>query len=94
MPPGADHKNAALCTPQICLQEMEMKEDHVSNLFKIWVIKHAQTDIGFDFDCRLCVLLSTILIITLPIFTAFFAYAHMDLAYFVKISSVLAFSLR
>jgi len=33
VPPGAYHKIAALFTPKICLQEFEMKEDHVSCLF-------------------------------------------------------------
>ena len=32
---GADHKLAALSTTQICLQELKMKEDHVSCLAKI-----------------------------------------------------------
>jgi len=34
------------------------------------------------------------LIITLPIFSAFFTCSYVDPAYFVKFSSLLAFSLR
>ena len=34
MPPGAQHKSAALSTLQISLQEFKMKEDHISCLFK------------------------------------------------------------
>jgi len=34
VPLGADYKIAALFTPKICLQEFEMKEDHVSCLLK------------------------------------------------------------
>jgi len=33
VPPGADHKSAALSTPQTCLQKFQMKV-HVSRLFK------------------------------------------------------------
>ena len=39
-------------------------------------------------------LVYTFLIITLPIFSAFFGYATINLGYFVKFSSLLAFSLR
>jgi len=41
VPPGADHKSAVLSTPQICLQKIEMKEDHISCLFKDTRIKKA-----------------------------------------------------
>jgi len=34
VPPGADHKSAALSTPQICLQNDQTKGDHISCLFK------------------------------------------------------------
>jgi len=34
VPPGADHKSAALSTPQNCLQEFKIEEDPVSYLFK------------------------------------------------------------
>jgi len=38
----ADHKSAALSTPQICLSEFQMKEDDVSSLLKIQgIIKHS-----------------------------------------------------
>jgi len=51
-------------------------------------IKHAQTEMGLDFDCRLWVLLfliaATFFIITLSIFSAFFIHAYKDLAYFVN----------
>ena len=33
MPPGAQHQSAALSTPKMSLQEIKMKEDHVSCLF-------------------------------------------------------------
>jgi len=29
-PPGADHKNAALFTPQICFKGIKTNEDHIS----------------------------------------------------------------
>jgi len=45
------------------------------------IVKHAPTEIGLDFHCRLRVLLflivSTFLIITLSIFSAFFLHRHL-----------------
>ena len=93
--------SASLSTPQICLQELKMKEVNVSCLLKIYrIFKHSQTEIGLVFQCGTCVLLfllvATFLIITLPIYfcSLFIGYAHVGQAFFVNISSMLAFSLR
>jgi len=43
----------------------------------------------FNYRCRFFCLFSTFFIVTFPIFSAFFTYAYMDPAYFVKSSSLL-----
>jgi len=61
VPPGVDHKSAALSTPKIGLQEFKRKEDifrayysHMEKQSKLNItVKHSQTEMGFVFHCRL-----------------------------------------
>ena len=102
---SASHRNsgvawvsAALSTPEVRLQELQMKEGDVSWLLKIYgIIKHSQTVKGLLFIgvmSVVCLVVVTFLIITLPISSAFFTYAYMNLVCFVKFSFPLAFNLR
>jgi len=84
MPPAADHKSAALSTFQICLQEVKMKGDHVSCLWKIQAgIKHSQTAAGLVFHCRFMIPAFSDCSHYFSHFSALL-YAYIDLAYIVK----------
>jgi len=95
-----------ISTSLICLQEFEVKEDHVSCLLKIERIikhleRHNQTLTNWNGSCFPFPIISHafsacwhLSLPTLPIFSAFFTYAYMDLAYFIKFSSMLSLRLR